>query len=198
MSSLSQLRLTMKKHREQLTSDELSFRGDQLSQRLSTLKEYQNSQRIAVYWSVGGEMDLANVIQQAWLAGKDIFLPVLDGQTLLFSAYHSNSLLKNNRFGIPEPNQSCETKSTLIPKESLDLILLPLVAFDDNGHRLGMGGGYYDRSLAFTLNTPISARPFLMGIAHDFQRVPAIQTEPWDVPVDCVLTERAIYRRNPR
>ena len=195
MSNASQLRLEMQKRRKQFKPDELSLSGNQLSHRLVKIKEYQDSQRIAVYWSVDGEMSLSSVIQQAWQAGKDVFLPVLDGQTLLFSAYRPDSLLKKNRFGIPEPD---EMEIILIPGKSLDLILLPLVAFDADGHRLGMGGGYYDRSLSGTLNTPLSARPFLMGIAHDFQRVPLITTEPWDVPVDCVLTERAVYRKNPR
>lgn len=195
MSNASQLRLEMQKRRKQFKPDELSLSGNQLSHRLVKIKEYQDSQRIAVYWSVGGEMSLSSVIQQAWQADKDVFLPVLDGQTLLFTTYRPDSLLKKNRFGIPEPD---EIETILTPGKSLDLILLPLVAFDADGHRLGMGGGYYDRSLSATLNTPLSDRPFLMGIAHDFQRVPLIPTEPWDVPVDCVLTERAVYRKKPR
>lgn len=195
MANSNQLRLDMKKRREQIEPNELLFRDNQLSRRLTKIKEYRDSQSIAVYWSIGGEMGLSSLIQQAWRAGKDIFLPVLDGDTLLFSSYASDSLLVKNCFGIPEP---VGEGATLRSVASLDLILLPLVAFDGDGHRLGMGGGYYDRCLSFTRDVSLSARPFLMGIAHDFQRVPLITTEPWDVPVDCVLTERAVYRKNPR
>ena len=81
-----------------------------------------------------------------------------------------------------------------MPLRSLDLILVPLVAFDANGQRVGMGGGFYDRTLGKARINSTWKRPYLIGIAHELQRVPAIAVQPWDVQMDAVVTEAGVYR----
>ena len=89
--------------------------------------------------------------------------------------------MKENRFGIKEPIDGSPSSA-----QTLDLILIPLVGFDQRGNRLGMGGGFYDRTLAFKLKTP--QRPNLIGLAHECQRVEHLETDPWDIPMTGILT----------
>src|SRR5205814_709954 len=99
-----------------------------------------------------------------------------------------------NRLGIAEPKVSARD---LVRAEDVDLVLLPVVAFDARGNRLGRGAGFYDRSLAFRRHRRHLQRPHLLGLAHDFQRVAAVPVDAWDVPLDGVITDRAVYRINP-
>src|SRR5690606_23274267 len=111
-------------------------------------------------------------------------LPVLTGDTLSFAPWRPGAQLASNRFGIPEPDvPQCE----LLPPSAMTLVVMPLVGFDLQGHRLGMGGGWYDRSFAFRQSA--APPPFLVGAAFSAQQVDAIAPEPWDVDVDAVCTE---------
>ena len=99
--------------------------------------------------------------------------------------------MRPNRYRIPEPDaRYCRA----MKRQFLSLVLMPLVAFDAKGNRLGMGGGYYDRAFNQTQWPYKTRRPLLVGVAHEFQRVPELPTESWDVPLDAVITEREIYR----
>ena len=98
--------------------------------------------------------------------------------------------LAPNRYGIPEPRVSARE---LMKAEDLDLVLLPLVAFDKRGNRLGRGVGFYDKTLAFLHRRRHLRKPHLLGLAHDFQRLSAVPTDDWDVPLDGVVTDRAVY-----
>ena len=100
--------------------------------------------------------------------------------------------MKTNRFGIDEPDVP---ESDWIAASELDLALLPLVGFDEDCNRLGVGGGYYDRSFAFSVGVPLGQRPFLVGLGYELQRVPQLHPERWDVPLDTVVTELQIYCR---
>jgi 5-formyltetrahydrofolate cyclo-ligase len=153
----------------------------------------RNSRRIAVYVPVNGEMDPRPLMDQLWNMGKTLYLPVLVGfskRKLWFSGYTPGEPLVRNRFGIPEPER---IHGRRIRSVALDLVLLPLVAFDAMGHRLGMGGGYYDRCFSFTHKRRHWHKPRLMGLAYEFQRLPLIKPEPWDVPLDAVATEQGVY-----
>jgi 5-formyltetrahydrofolate cyclo-ligase len=125
--------------------------------------------------------------------GKTLYLPVLvnfSERKLWFSAYTPGDPLVRNRFGIPEPKRVHDRRIRTV---ALDLVLLPLVAFDTMGHRLGMGGGYYDHSFEF-INLRVHWRkPRLVGLAYEFQRVPLIEPEPWDIPLDAIATEQGVY-----
>lgn len=120
-----------------------------------------------------------------------MYLPVVTDGTLMFAPFHPDSVMVPNRFGIPEP--SCHP-SRLLPARSMHTIIAPLVAFDTTGNRLGMGGGYYDRTLYFMRSRPYFGRPHFIGIAYDFQRVGQLPDAPWDVHLHLVVSEKTVYR----
>jgi len=95
-----------------------------------------------------------------------------------------------NQFGIAEPMVS---PRYYLRADALDLLLVPLVAFDVNGNRLGMGGGFYDRTLAYLKRRQHWCRPYLLGIAHDFQRVESLKRADWDIPLQAILTNKSFY-----
>ena len=141
-------------------------------------------------------MDPAPLLGRAWDMGKQIYLPVLVGHPhdrLLFAPYHAGASMKPNRFGIPEPEVPREA---LLSPHLLDLALTPLVAFDASGTRLGMGGGFYDRTFAFLRHPSHLPKPRLLGLAYELQKVDALPRQSWDVPVDAVATEAALYPGN--
>jgi 5-formyltetrahydrofolate cyclo-ligase len=147
---------------------------------------------VAGYWAVGGEVPL-HVLQLRLFPGQVWCLPLLeesgDGPALAFSPWRQGDPLATNRYGIPEPDVAPASR---LPPDELHVVLVPMVAFDDAGHRLGMGAGYYDRSFGFRLRSP--SPPLLVGVGYEFQRVPALAAQPWDVPLDAVLTERGLQR----
>lgn len=148
------------------------------------------SRRIALYLAADGELDPRPLIQRLRKLDKTLYLPVLkpgSSNALWFSEFHPNDRLQPNRFGIAEPNIRHRKP---VPAWSLDLIIMPLVAFSSDGGRLGMGGGYYDRTLAYQLQHNQWIRPALIGFAHDFQRVERLSRQPWDVPLHGVITEQ--------
>ena len=112
--------------------------------------------------------------------------PVCKGH-LLFLEYGPHTTLVKNKYNIDEPELACPN---VIPTSTIDVILMPLVGFDSKGNRLGMGGGYYDRTLAFTQFT--QQKPILIGIAHDEQEVETLPFEPWDIPLDIIVTPKRI------
>jgi 5-formyltetrahydrofolate cyclo-ligase len=152
-----------------------------------------NSQHIAAYLAADGEMDPWPLMERLWSLGKTLYLPILvpfSEQRLWFSAYTPGERLIANRFGILEPERSHYRR---ISPVALDLVLTPLVAFDPAGHRLGMGGGYYDRSFAFLKTRRHWRKPRLLGLAYEFQRLHRIDAAAWDVPLDAVATEDTVY-----
>jgi 5-formyltetrahydrofolate cyclo-ligase len=156
----------------------------------------RNSHRIAIYLPVNGEMDPRPLMDYLWSMGKTLYLPILvnfSERRLWFSAYTPGDPLVYNRYGIPEPGRVHVRRIRTV---ALDLVLLPLVAFDAMGHRLGMGGGYYDHCFAFINRRSHWRKPRLMGLAYEFQRLPLIEPEPWDVPLDAIATEQQVYHCN--
>jgi 5-formyltetrahydrofolate cyclo-ligase len=107
---------------------------------------------------------------------------------LEFRRYRAGEQLQLNRYGIAEPSPGRE----VLAAPELDLIITPLVGFDRRGHRLGMGGGYYDRALRQSSNR--SNKPLLIGAAHSFQELEKVPTEAWDRRLQGVVTEQAYYR----
>jgi 5-formyltetrahydrofolate cyclo-ligase len=144
------------------------------------------SQQVACYFATGNEFDCTLFINAIWGAKKNCFLPVLsEQQSLTFSAYHPHDILCSNRYNILEPENK-----THFPIEELDLVFVPLVGFDLQGNRLGMGGGYYDRTFSHLQD---KKKPYLIGLAYECQYVPEVPEEPFDVPLDAVLTEDKLY-----
>ena len=108
-----------------------------------------------------------------------------------FARYLPGMPMRPNRFAIPEP---AIARAQLLPAQSLDLILMPLVGFDRSGNRLGMGGGFYDRTLAFRHHRDGYRGPLLLGLAYQFQCLDGLQARHWDVPLDGILTEKYLRR----
>lgn len=187
------LRAEMRSARRQLDADAQAIAGRALCAQLTALPEYAAATRISAYFAVRGEIDMGPLIERAGAAGKQIYLPVLDGDYLLFAPWAPGEPLEKRPLGLLEP---AVPRSALIEPRELDLALVPLVAFDAAGNRLGMGGGYYDRSFAFLRDG--ATRPVFCGVAHERQRVAALDAEAWDVPLHMVATDAGIYRPNHR
>jgi 5-formyltetrahydrofolate cyclo-ligase len=164
-----------------------------LASRVQAHPLFKQSRHLAAYFAVNGEMDPSPLIEQAWSMDKTIYMPVLKPgceNRLWFTPYHPGDRLTHNRFGIPEPVHACRKRVSPL---KLDLVLAPLVAFDDQGNRMGMGGGYYDRSFAFLRLRRLWRRPRLMGLAYEFQRQTRLQASPWDIPLNAIATETRLY-----
>jgi 5-formyltetrahydrofolate cyclo-ligase len=150
---------------------------------------FAEHQHIACYLARNEEFDCSPIIRALWQAGKNCYLPVLstehDGH-LNFVSYHPEDVLRLNRYRILEPEHG-----EIFPETQLDLVILPLVGFDTHGNRLGMGGGYYDRTFAF-LNQRTEKKPLLIGLAYAFQQVHQLPIDAWDVCMHGVLTEEGL------
>jgi len=147
---------------------------------------FQQSQHIGCYLSYHHELDPEPLIRQIWSLNKKCYLPQLTPEkSLQFACYEEGDPLFPNQYGILEPLKRAEQ----IRAEELDLVVVPLVAFDRAGHRLGMGGGYYDRTFGFLMNEE-RKKPKLIGYAYDIQRAEMLPVDEWDVMLDGVVTER--------
>jgi len=146
---------------------------------------------IAGYLSNDGEPSNHAFIQRCQQSNHSYYLPVIKKQKLVFSRYQANTPLTNNKYNIPEP-----VASYTLPAKFMSAILLPLVGFDRQGNRLGMGGGFYDRTLSFIRRTPCHKKPLLIGIAYNVQKVDKIIKQHWDIPLDALITERGMLLFN--
>ena len=159
--------------------------ADAVAAALASRPELRAPGHVAGYWAVGGELPLHRV-QTRLAPGQVWCLPVVqDDATLRFAPWRAGDATVANRFGIPEP--AVDPGSTLDATE-LAVVLVPLVAFDAAGHRVGMGGGYYDRTFAFRRTT--APPPWLVGVGYALQEVADAGARDWDVRLDAVVTER--------
>jgi len=188
--SADHLRQRNRKRRAQLSKDELEAAALQLFDRISVLPEFINASKIATYSAVNGEISLNPVIDLALEMGKQIYLPNLDLKSLRFSPYFHDQKMRINRFKLPEPDV---TDDEMLAPEAMDLVLAPLVVFDPQRNRIGMGGGYYDRSFEFRKQAGRDV-PILIGVAHELQKVDQLLAEDWDVRLDMVVTDGGIYK----
>ncbi len=159
------------------------------------LPAYDNANRIAGYWACNGEINMMPILENSWKTGKEAYLPVIVGCppfSLKFAPYKPGLPLKLNKFNIPEPDTG---EVYLVDPNQLDLILVPLVYFDVHGTRIGMGGGFYDRSFSFLYNSAYSGKkPFLLGLGYEFQKAPELlMRDDWDVPLNAAATETSLY-----
>ncbi|NDY96596.1 5-formyltetrahydrofolate cyclo-ligase [Wenzhouxiangella limi] len=143
--------------------------------------------RVAAFLPFRGEPDLRPALHVLQEAGRDIHLPVLVDAAMEFRRWESGEALVANRFGIPEP-----AHGRLCAPEQLDWVLMPLVAFSTTGTRLGMGGGFYDRSFAFRLQPGRPPGPTLVGVAYGLQEVNSLPAQHWDVPLDAIITDYGV------
>lgn len=154
---------------------------------------FRRARHLALYLPNDGEIDPRPLLRAAQRRGKAIYLPVLSAwprTRMNFQRLHLHDRLAANRFRIDEPRAN---RARQRPAWALDLVLLPLVGFDENGGRLGMGGGFYDRALAYRHLRKNWHKPTLLGLAHECQKVSRLELASWDVPVKAVVTDAGWY-----
>ncbi len=194
--SRSALRKRLRAARNAISNDAQKHAGVKIAQQLHQLIPTSKTVNVASYLASDGEVDLHAFHSQCWAnkATVNFSLPVLHPICkghLLFLKYMPDTLMVENKYRIKEPRLEC---GNIVPVKELDIILMPLVGFDKNGNRLGMGGGFYDRTLAFTKKSP--KKPILMGIAHDVQQVNELPIASWDIPLDIIVTPNHILSVN--
>ena len=181
---------------------EHAWRSAEAAFYLTQHRLFRSARHIACYLPSDAELDPTPIMAKAWAMDKTVYLPVLSvhhHNHLHFLPYAPGDALQPNRFGIPEP---VRRGRGMIKLSRLDLVLTPLVGFDAQGNRLGMGGGFYDRSFAFLRRRHAWRKPRLLGLAFDVQEVNS-QTDSqgteggllrhtWDVPLDGVVTESGV------
>jgi 5-formyltetrahydrofolate cyclo-ligase len=153
----------------------------------------ENANNIALYLPFNGEIDTLPLIHYLWSKNRNVFVPILHPFCkghLLFQQFSPNTQMRTNHFGIAEPTLDLRY---VCPIEQLDLLFTPLVAFDLQGNRLGMGGGFYDRTLANLQNTRNKIETRVIGLAHEIQLAPTLPIETWDIPLPYILTSNKLY-----
>ncbi|MBH0031953.1 5-formyltetrahydrofolate cyclo-ligase [Pseudoalteromonas sp. SWYJZ98] len=191
----AQIRAEIRNTRKNLSNNQQIIAAQSLKMNfIQHLKSEKTTspKHIAIYLSNDGELDTSLLIKELWNLNHVVYLPIIhpfNGANLLFQRYEKNSPMRANRYGILEPKLNC---SQICPLPALDYILMPLVAFDKQGNRLGMGGGFYDRTLA-RLHEQNWQKPQLIGLAHECQKVDVLPIESWDVPLKTIITPDKTY-----
>lgn len=185
------LRRRGREARRALSPAERATAARQVADRVAALVAAIAPGTAGSYLPTDGELDPAFVVDLLRDAGWAMHLPVIGPQrTMQFAEWHEDTPLRENRYGIEEPAEVGE----LVPVRSLDLVLVPCVAVDPMGHRLGFGAGYYDRALSDAEDPTMTSsrpRPLLVGVVFDVQVVPRVEPQPWDVALDAVVCESA-------
>lgn len=183
------LRRQLRQARRALSEQQQRAAANDLLAVLQVRPEVRRARRVAVYLPQDGEIDPGPLAEWLHARGCLVCLPVIDpvargSQRLRFSPWRADARWQTNRFGIDEP-------VTARPVEpwTLDLLFLPLVGFDARGNRLGMGGGFFDRT--FDHRRPRGRRPRLIGLAHSLQQVDALPHADHDVPLNAIATDQA-------
>lgn len=180
--------LTQRRSLDRPARERLSAR---IAQHVCDSAAFIESKSLAAYLPFANEVDALPVIEAAWRYGKTVAIPAV-GETgnMRFLRYDSTTPLRRNAFGIDEP--AAAPDQVAFGPDQLDLVLVPLLGFDCNGYRLGMGGGYYDRFFARSIHRQQRDSVKLLGLAYDFQQLDTLPVESWDVPLDAVATEAGI------
>lgn len=191
------LRKTLRQRRRSLSGAERQEKADQVYQRIVTGRLFNRSRRVAFYFASDGELDPLAILLRARRMGKQCYLPVLSAHRpdkVSFAPFRVDDYLVPNRWGILEPDHLVRR---LVKPCSLDLVFVPLVGFDADCNRMGMGKGFYDRTFAYRQRLGFQ-RPRLVGLAYENQKVEHLPVNDWDVPLDVIVTEAAMYQRSGR
>lgn len=189
MKYKQKIRKSIKAKRQQLTSYQKHYAATAVWLQISRQQYFIDAQKIAFYMAIQGELDPMPILQTAFRLGKKIYLPTIDSteNKLRFCRYKTNMHMHKNQYGIWEPSYSHRDG---IHPLALDIVFIPLVAFDKKCNRLGMGKGYYDRIFQKYQN---STKPQRIGLAYQFQKRHTIPISKHDVPIHAVVTEKKIY-----
>jgi 5-formyltetrahydrofolate cyclo-ligase len=188
--------------RRQLSKEQQQQRSQQTANHLQQNTCFIQAKHIAYYLPIAGEADPTSLQKHtksiapphSHHSEKTFYLPIVaqhGENSLLFAKVHKNTHYKKNKYGIKEPIYHARD---LLAADQLDLVIMPVGGFDHQVNRLGMGGGYYDRTFAFKYqnNTNAQKIPILIGYAYDFQRLNKLQAENWDIPLNGIATESGI------
>ena len=191
--SRPQLRRMLRTARRALTQSEQRKAAQGVYRQLAQHPLFRRAKHISLYLPTDGEIDPRLLLRAAQRRGKATYLPVLSAwprTKMVFQRVRPGEKLLPNRFRILEPRVNISRQRKVW---ALDLVLLPLVGFDDAGGRLGMGGGFYDRSLAYLARRKSWRKPTLLGLAHECQKVDRLAQASWDVPLAGTVTDKNWY-----
>jgi 5-formyltetrahydrofolate cyclo-ligase len=186
MNQRNTLRKTMLAQRKKLSPALQTQAASQICQTTLAQPAFQQAQHIGCYYPVHNEVNTLAIINQAWLLEKYCYLPVVQNDgTLVFARYMANTPLNANAWNIPEP-----IEKTIIHPTKLDIVLVPLLAFNLQKHRLGYGKGYYDKTFTHRKQ---QNQPLLIGLAYDYQLTNLGPIQDHDIAMDKIFTEKTIY-----
>lgn len=167
-----------------LSYKEITTAAQKITHKIITHKIYNNAQHIACYIPIDNEIDVWPVIKNIWLTGKHCYLPAMQpkiNNLLQFIKFNEQDKLIKVKYNIPQPKI---TRKNTIAAHNLDLVIIPLIGFNENGFRLGRGAGYYDRTFAFKQN---NSKPYLLGVGYRWQQVKFIPNS-WDIVMNEIIT----------
>jgi 5-formyltetrahydrofolate cyclo-ligase len=183
--SKNQLRNELRQRRQALSQQTRTIAAAVVGANFEQLPRWTEARSIGLYLANDGEIDTLPLSRLCRGRGMQLYLPVINSDTSLnFAEWAADSELSGNRFGIGEPPAAAPR----CPVDALDILVLPVVGWDRRGGRLGMGGGFYDRSLA------AAQGPLLVGLAYSVQELPRVPTDAWDIFMDFIVTEAALHR----
>lgn len=190
MNSSTDQRLRLRAARRSLSSRTRRAAESRILRSLVRVPSFRRARTVACYLPFDGEVDLTRLFACGKTRRKSFCLPAVSrshGHEMRFLEYRPGDWLVKNRFGIGEP---LTHGRAIVSSCAIDVALMPVVGFDETGSRIGMGAGFYDRY--FCRDGHRHAR--LIGIAFECQKLPPIERQVWDVPLDVIITEKAIYR----
>ena len=169
-----------------LLDDQARVHASQIiAKRIARSHEFMACNSIACYLPCYDEVDPSYIIERAWRAKKRIYAPVIANNcNMFFRQLLPDTQLEKSRFDIWEP-----VSGPTIRAKQIDVVVTPVVAFDDQRTRIGMGGGYFDRCFSFLKHRRNWLRPKLVGVAFNCQKVEKIDSSPWDIRLYSVVTE---------
>lgn len=191
--SRPQLRRLLRHNRRALSPAEQRQAAKGLYRQLAQNPLFRRARHVSLYLPMDGEIDPRLLLRAAQKRGKTTYLPVLSAwprTKMVFQRVRPGEKFKPNRFRIPEPRINAKRQRKIW---TLDLVMMPLVGFDPEGGRLGMGGGFYDRSLAYLARRKTWRKPILLGLAHECQKVAKLAVASWDVPLAGTVTDKRWY-----
>ena len=178
------LRSRMRAVRAALPKSACDQRSAEINERVLALQEFERAATLLTFASIHNEVRTRLSIEAAWAAGKRVALPRVAGDELQLHVVDSETTLIDGAFSVPEPTEEAER----VPPAEIDLAIIPALAVDPRGYRIGYGGGFYDKLI------PQLCRACTCAVAYDFQLVSEVPELAFDVPVDIVVTDQRVIR----
>jgi 5-formyltetrahydrofolate cyclo-ligase len=171
--------------RSELSDQERDAAAEIIAEKVVRASWFQRATKVACYLPMPDEVNTWTIIARAWRMKKRIFAPIIKKKSAMrFQEITPETEIRLNHFGIYEPEDG-----EIVSPRKLDIVLTPVVAFDSANHRVGMGGGYYDRTFSFLRHRNFLFHPRLIGLAFACQKVDKISPNPWDIRLFSAITE---------